>query len=183
MKLFLYLAFIVGLSTAAYAIISPPVNFPITITAPVGGNTACASPAVPHPAQVAGFTTLADCWDFTTNSGTNNVYLGAAQNQNWSPMSWLDCNNGIGTGNQPGKQWSWSNGGQPTTSCNAASIGTDPATSTQALIFTVTPAMGGGNGLIAGMATTLSYCGRDSYVCYMSFPTGNVYAEIKWRYD
>ena len=143
-------------------------------------SSVCNNPAVPHPAQMAGFTTLAYCADFTTDSGTNNVLLGAARNQNWSGMSWMDCTTG-NNGNTAGKQWLMEQGGQTLLPCSTVSVGADPATSAQALTLTVHPSDGTSFPAVAGIGTSHYNCVDSQYTCYMTFPTGNAYAEISWR--
>lgn len=183
---YLWLALVIGWGGSAYAATgtSPPIDTPITI--PSSNGTACANPAVPHPAQVAGFTTLAYCADFTQQASINNVVYGAevtggAQTTNWTSMNWLDCNS-TGSGLVAGKQWikrevaTGSNGGP----CGASTVALDSVSGVNALQMTAIPSYGT---VALGMATGVDPCSNSSNECYEVFPVTNVYAEINWRVD
>jgi hypothetical protein len=173
---YLCLACVIGWSAAAHAATgtSPTVDVPITI------SSVCNNPAVPHPAQVAGFTTLAYCADFTTSSGNNNVVAGVAKNENWSSMSWLDCSTRGGGGNVAGAQWLNYNGGQPgANECGTKTIELDSASGKNALTITATTALTSPDKL--GLTTAGDPCSNTLNPCYEVFPLTNMYVEINWR--
>lgn len=177
---YLWLALVIGWSGSAYAATgtSPPIDTPIAI--PSSNGTVCDNPAVPHPAQVAGFTTLAYCADFTQQSSTNNVLNGAAQTINWTSMSWLDCN-GASThvGPLAGKQWVVFSLGYPIGPCGAFTVAPDSVSGVNALMLTAIPSYGN---TMVEMSTGVDPCSTTTNPCYEVFPTTNLYAEINWRY-
>jgi hypothetical protein len=153
---------------------------------PAAPSSVCSNPAVPSPAQAAGFTTLAYCADFTQQASSNNVLNGTPRIEPWTTMAWLDCN-----GTQPaGAQWVDYTGtapvnNQPENPCSAKTIAVDPATGTKALLMLVTPTNGDPTTHIArlGITTAIDPCSNSANPCYEVFPITNMYAEINWRQD
>ena len=172
---YLCLACVIGWSAAAHAVTGtgPAVDVPITISG------VCNNPAVPHPAQAVGFTTLAYCADFTQQTTTNNVLNGIPGIENWTGMSWLDCT-GAGTRVGPiaGKQWVLFSLGYPIPPCSAITVGLDSLSGVNALQLTAIPSYGD---VIVEMTTGINSCSTSTNPCYEVFPTTNLYAEIHWR--
>jgi hypothetical protein len=164
---YLCLAFVIGWSGAAYAAsgTSPSVNVPITISG------VCNNPAVPHPAQVAGFTTLAYCADFTQQNATNNVVNGVSQTMVWTTLAnWLDC----AGASKSLAQWSLNGSNGKTNTCSGISVANDATAGSNVLKITQTPADGGA--AIESIATV-----ANGGVNYELFPGTNSYAEVKYR--
>jgi hypothetical protein len=123
---------------------------------------------VPHPAQVAGFTTLAYCADFTQQSSTNNVVNHTSGTMAWTTLSnWLDC------AGASSPQWSLNNYIGKPNNCADISVANDSVAGTNVLIMTVTP--GDSSPFTLGIATAQS----GNYL--MTFPSTNSYAEVKYR--
>lgn len=152
----------------------------------------CSNPAVPHPAQAVGFTTLAYCADFTQQTAINNVVYGAgvsggAQITNWTAttggnLNWLDC---VTPRNGPiaGKQWynyEVAVGGSQPNPCSTKTVSVDSVSGVNALQMTVSPS----DGLVAlGITTGVDPCSTATNPCYEVFPTTNLLTEINWRID
>jgi len=133
-----------------------------------GPSSVCSNPTPPHPAQVAGFTTLAYCADFTSAAMAN-------------PSTWLDCA-GATT-----PQWFAYNGGVGTeTSCSHIHIVNDSVAGSNVLALTVNPS--DGDHAVTFVTTSVQGCSAAGpfgmiNVCGENFPTTNMYAEIKYRID
>jgi len=154
----------------------------VTVSSGGGGTSVCNSPAVPHPAQAAGFTTLAYCADFTQQSSINNVtQSGTAQIENWTGMGWLDCSAPGTQGPTAGKQWENYDvslgAGQPNP-CGAKSVALDSVSGVNALQLTAISSDGLED---LGITTGVDPCSSATTQCYESFPVTNGYFEINWR--
>ena len=102
----------------------------VTVTGGGGGGVTCNSPAVPGPAAAAGFTVLAGCSDFTTNSGTNYVVNGSGSTINWTNLAnWLGGCGGPGSG----YRWVYAYYYGSTPSCGLIDLETDGTIGKQVL--------------------------------------------------
>lgn len=127
------------------------------------GSGVCNNPSVPHPAQVAGFTTLAYCADFTQQATTNNVVNHTSGIMPWTTLSnWLQC------AGASSPQWALLNNNGLGNNCSGISVGNDPVAGSNTLIMNVRPSDGGSYTLgiathIQGGAELMTYAGVNNY--------------------
>jgi hypothetical protein len=137
------------------------------------GSSACTNPTPPHPAQVAGFTTLAYCADFTTNTGTNNVVNHTSGTMAWTVLSnWLDCAGASASV----AQWSLNNYIGHGNNCADISVANDPTAGSNVLVMNVTPSD-------TSIPFTLGIATAQNGNYLMTYPGTNNYAEVKYRID
>ena len=155
--------------------VSPPQQISVTVNPAVVASNICNSPAVPHGAQVAGFTTLAYCADFTTPVGAvNNVtQAGMVQSIDWSNLAnWLEiCG---ATGAQ--RQWTLNNF-NATPDCSHFAIAYDAAAGSNVLQLTK---FNGEAGNAPTMASGGPNCPEGD--CFAAVPGNNMYTEIYFRH-
>jgi hypothetical protein len=180
----LWLAFLTGLTClvcTAYALTSPPVNLPITITGNTGG-TACAigpnwTGAIPGPALAAGFTTCAANYDFSNTS--NFTFNGHTYNFS-NTATWLGATDGAGnTAPQTGCaaanpliRWDYSNGNGSGLGCSTGgSVANDPLAGTNVLQLII----------LNGDVSTNLYTILLDTVGITAFPHTNSFVELVYR--
>jgi hypothetical protein len=141
----------------------------------------CNNPTPPHPAQAAGFTTLAGCWDFTQQSSVN-VVNGGAKTINWTVLSnWLDC------AGASSPQW-WAHFYSSNVPCSDFAIGPDSGGGqSQVLIMTVHPYPTDPQGSPGGSAnlgnTPLLSSTGSPFTSGLAVPATNMYLEASIRAD
>ena len=163
-------ALLIAAAAAAPALAANPTATLTVQVVPAGSASVCSSPAVPHPAQAAGFTTLAYCADFTQETAMNNVVNHTTGTMAWHTLAnWLDC---AGAGSP---QWSLNNVIGHANNCADISVANDPTAGSNTLILTVTPSDVPSPTFTLGIATAAN----GNYL--MVYPGTNNYAEVKYR--
>lgn len=176
MKLRLILAGLLAVSlifcaSAQFMPVPTLISGKISNSAPISGPV-CSNPTPPHPAQAAGFTTLAGCWDWTATSGNTMCVNGSCVAV--LPMSnWFSCNAGA-------PQWSFNTFATVGSgSCSEITVGTDPVKGNQVLDMVMKPA----DGVANQIPLMLVSCKTQATTPCWLFPTTNSFIEVNFRFD